>query len=215
MLSLAAKWACAQEAYVVITPTPVNVYENSVADAKVIGMLQPKQSVEVYVVNGDWAIVKYNNGVGYVPGACLKKAEKPAAQQPAAETAKPAAETVKPAVAPAVPQQAQPEKPAAPVAVPAEPARQQPEPVSFGYPGDGFHRPYHTYSLISKKNNIARVLDCPSQMYLSLGYQRAELADEIQFGPETLCQYPPVGPHRSGRLFRTGHEQQAFVCFGG
>lgn len=184
VLMLVGGWVCAQEAYVVITPTPVNVYENSMADSKVIGVLQPKQTVEVYVVNGDWAIVKYNNGVGYVPGVCLKKADA-AVQQlkktPVGDPAKPAApkvtETKKPAVTPADPQEQQAKKKLEPVSAPADVVQQPSKPLPPAYADNDFYKPYASYTLMSRKNNIANVLDCPSRMVLSLGYQSATLTD--------------------------------------
>lgn len=179
-LTLSMVSAFAEEIYNVCLPVAVSVYENAVTDAKIIGTLSPKQAVEVYVVNGDWAIIKYNGGVGYVAAACLKKAEPAAATDVAAETQQPVAQQpAEPAQQQpvSVQQQPQPKKP--------EPKPVEPEPTTtlttkgMQLPKTNFFEPYKPYRMTSSSNRVADVLYCKGQMYLTFDYQMVRLNDPL------------------------------------
>ena len=75
LLLCMATAAFALDKYVSVLPIAASVYDAPTAEGKVIGQIAPKGEVQVYVVNGDWAIVDYQGQVGYVATACLKKAE--------------------------------------------------------------------------------------------------------------------------------------------
>ncbi len=178
--------AFAEELYTVCLPVPVSVYENAITDAKIIGSLAPKQEVEVYVVNGDWAIIKYNGGVGYVAAACLKKAEtKPVeTNQSAQQIAQPSTQE---------PQQTVAEQPSVQQPVQETPTTQkeQPKPTvvkeeskptaetntgstkttkNLALPQTDIYESYDTYTLISKKNRVADILECKGNMYITFDY---------------------------------------------
>ncbi len=164
----------AEELYSVCLPVPVSVYENAVTDAKIIGTLSPKQEVEVYVVNGDWAIIKYGNGVGYVAAACLKKVVTSSAQgeQSAFE---------QPSVQPAVGQK--------PVADPKPAVEQKPvveeKPAStlttknMKLPVTDIYEPFASYTLLSSRNKVADVLYCKGHMYITFDYQMTTRIDPV------------------------------------
>ncbi|MDD6356948.1 MAG: hypothetical protein PUG15_02480 [Bacteroidales bacterium] len=176
LLYLMGTMAYAEKLYTVILPVPVSVYENAVTDAKVIGSLAPSQQVEVYVVNGDWAIIKYNNGVGYVAAACLKEVttsatttpqnaapkNEPAKVQPAKEKSTPATSTT-----PAQTKQSTPAPKVVQHEETAAPKSQKNNPYS----------PYKTYTLRSKENRVSDFLRCKGQMYIALNYQRTTAFD--------------------------------------
>jgi hypothetical protein len=44
----------------------LNIRKGPNANAEVIGVLKPGQSVEVYFINGDWATIKYNGSKAFV-----------------------------------------------------------------------------------------------------------------------------------------------------
>lgn len=44
----------------------LNIRKEANANAAVIGVLKPRQSVEVYEINGDWATIKYNGSKAFV-----------------------------------------------------------------------------------------------------------------------------------------------------
>ena len=152
--------AFAEELYTVCLPVPVSVYENAITDAKIIGSLAPKQEVEVYVVNGDWAIIKFNNGVGYVAAACLKKADNQPSEEPSAqqETQQPAPQQQEKTIAETKPTNTIITKKAT-------------------YPNTDIYEPYEHYSLTSKSNRAADILRCQSNMYITFDYQLAQRHD--------------------------------------
>ena len=166
--------AWANQRYSVILPVPVNVYENAIVDAKVIGTLSPKQTVDVYVVNGDWAIIQYEGGVGYVAAACLKEVK----DEPAAATQQPApAEQPQAEPAPAQPA-AQPQPVASQPQKPAETPRSTPASPSAGT-GNSYYEPFATYSLYSKDDPAADILDCRFNMYFTFSYLMSTQKDML------------------------------------
>lgn len=196
LLYLMGTMAYAEKLYTVILPVPVSVYENAVTDAKVIGSLAPSQQVEVYVVNGDWAIIKYNNGVGYVAAACLKEVttsatttpqnaapkNEPAKVQPAKEQSTPATSTT-----PAQTKQSTPAPKVVQHEETAAPKSQKNNPYS----------PYKTYTLRSKENRVSDFLRCKGQMYIALNYQRTTAFDPTaETGRNMLIRI--TAPFRNG-----------------
>ena len=164
----------AEELYTVCLPVAVSVYENAITDAKVIGSLAPKQEVEVYVVNGDWAIIKFNNGVGYVAAACLKKSEsKPAEEQQTQPTEQQPAQPV--VEQPVVQQPVQPkeDKKQAETTRPASTLTTK----NMSLSQTEIYNPYETYRLTSKTNRVADILRCKSNMYITFDYQLSMLSD--------------------------------------
>lgn len=70
---LLAMLATAQTTYVVNTTGMLNVRKMPTTDAAIIGKLSPNQLIQVYTVDGDWAVIAYNNGIGYVASKFLIK----------------------------------------------------------------------------------------------------------------------------------------------
>ena len=193
LLYMMGAMAYAEKLYTVILPVPVSVYENAVTDAKVIGSLAPQQQVEVYVVNGDWAIIKYNNGVGYVAAACLKEvttttasAPQTTAQKTEPAKAQPAKEQPAPATS-TTPAQTKQSAPTPKVTEMAAPKSQKNDPYS----------PYKTYTLRSKENRVSDFLRCKGQMYIALNYQRTTAFDPTaETGRNMLIRI--TAPFRNG-----------------
>ena len=165
-----AATAFALDKYVSVLPIAASVYDTPTADGKVIGQIAPKAEVQVYVVNGDWAIVDYQGQVGYVATACLKKVEtdtQTAAPQPSVE---PQRTTQQPAQTTAQPkQQGQPKTQQQQPAANSEPAS---KPKSSQNEAFTLYDKSENYSLFNNKDNTSDLFDCGGTMYFEFGYQR-------------------------------------------
>lgn len=56
----------AESLYLCTAPAAIKIRKTASTDGQQIGILQPNATIVVYTITGDWALVKYQNGIGYV-----------------------------------------------------------------------------------------------------------------------------------------------------
>lgn len=75
ILLLTSLFAIAEETYIIHADGKLNVRKSPSTSGEIIGTLASQDMVSVYAIDGDWAIIKYNDGVGFIAARYMKRQE--------------------------------------------------------------------------------------------------------------------------------------------